>query len=182
MKMKDKPKPKDEEDDDERTTKRRRPRRTMTTTTKKKAKKKKVAMTTMMTTDDLTDVVELDHLQYHALLTIGYYQNGANFVITKGPGKKTDEFKANFPTYNKEVHTDMPDGEKVIYKYHICPALGDYLDRTRKIISNFLYENKIMHKTVGTNPWARGKNSFEANIADEDSTQYGKSSQSIPGH
>ena len=104
-----------------------------------------------------------------------YEAQGDWMYYPEGYWTKTDEVKANFPTYNKEEYTDMPDGEKVIYKYHICPALGDYLDRTRKIISNFLYENKIMHKTVGTNPWERGKNSFEANIADEDSTQYGKS-------
>ena len=104
-----------------------------------------------------------------------YEARGNWMYYPEGSWEKTDEFKANFPTYNKESHTDMPDGEKVIYKYHICPALGDYLDRTRKIISNFLYENKIMHKTVGTNPWSDGLNSFEANIVNENSTQYGKS-------
>ena len=103
-----------------------------------------------------------------------YEAKGDWMYYPKGHYDSTPEFKANFPTWNQEAFTNMADGEKVIYKFHICPALGDYLTRTRKIITNFLHKNHIMHKTVGTNKGTWGENSFEDNINNEKSTQYGK--------
>jgi hypothetical protein len=73
-----------------------------------------------------------------------YEAKGDWMYYPKGHYDSTPEFKANFPTWNQEAFTNMADGEKVIYKFHICPALGDYLTRTRKIITNFLHKNHIM--------------------------------------
>lgn len=91
---------------------------------------------------------------------------------TSEKGKK---FREKFPTVDLEQYTQMEDGERVVYKLHICPRADDYLEKSRDIISTFLHKNKIMHKCVGTIGRTKTENPFKEYIADPTSSQFGKS-------
>jgi hypothetical protein len=71
--------------------------------------------------------------------------------------------------YKSQHITTMKDGERVQYKYHICLDFDDYLTRTREIVTNFLFENKIYHKSV-----SEKHGDFTNSISNEGSSQYGK--------
>ena len=75
----------------------------------------------------------------------------------------------NYVSLGGQHFNTMADGERVQYKFHICPELSDYLSRSRKIIVNFLHKNKIYHKTVGNK-----HGDFDTYIANEKHPQYGK--------
>ena len=93
----------------------------------------------------------------------------------EGYWDKTEEFKKNFPTWNKpDLLTHISATEKIIYKYHICLDLDTYLTKGRKIVSNFLHKNKIMHKCVGTKGRSPTENPFTDIISNELASQYGK--------
>lgn len=82
--------------------------------------------------------------------------------------KDKAHFENDTKTGGQHFNT-MSDGERVQYKFHICPELSDYLSRTRKIILNFLHKNKIYHKMVGNK-----YGDFDNYIANETYPQYGK--------
>ena len=85
--------------------------------------------------------------------------------------------KAHFVEHqsNGQHTTMMSDGGKVQYKFHIVLDPSDYLTRTRKIVTNFLYENRIYHKSVGDKPRPGAlKGDFVGAIANKSSSQYAK--------
>lgn len=82
---------------------------------------------------------------------------------------KDESHFENYVSLGGQSFNTMTDGERVQYKFHICPELSDYLSRSRKIIANFLHKNKIYHKTVGNK-----HGDFDEYIANEEHPQYGK--------
>lgn len=93
----------------------------------------------------------------------------------EGYRDKTEEFKKNYPTFSdQDLLTHISPTEKIIYKYHICLELDTYLTKGRKVVSNFLHKNKIMHKCVGTKGRSPTENPFTDIISNESDSQYGK--------
>jgi len=93
----------------------------------------------------------------------------------EGYWDKTEEFQKNYPTFlDQDLLTHISPTEKIIYKYHICLELDTYLTKGRKVVSNFLHKNKILHKCVGTKGRSPTENPFTDIISNESDSQYGK--------